>query len=92
MPNETQEKQEILDELTDMFYEIQPDEEYVEENEDTAESIQDIHSLIDDASAPIEKKIKELAAFNNEWFPDGLSADEQVVYRTLLLKADALSS
>lgn len=88
MPKETQEKQQVLDELTDMFYEVCPDEE----DEETADTVEHIETLLDDASTPIEKKIKALSAFNNEWFPDGLSVDEQAAYRSLLLKANVFNS
>lgn len=81
-------KQEVLNDLTDMFYEVQPDEEYLEEDEGTAQNVEDVQSLLDDASAPIEKKITALVSFNHEWFPDGLPASEQKKYRTLLDEAE----
>lgn len=92
MLKEAQEKQEVLDELLDMFYEMQPDGDHLKEDEETAERIEDIENLIQDDSAPIERKIKELAAFNATWFPDGLPSDEQKAYRSLLDRAVKLSS
>lgn len=85
-------KTKALDELTDMFYNVQPDEAYLEEDEDTAENIKDIQNLLDDDSNPIEKKIEALTAFNSEWFPDGLSEKEQKAYRTILDEANTIKS
>ncbi|MCC2248952.1 hypothetical protein JUJ52_03135 [Virgibacillus sp. AGTR] len=86
------EKQEILDELTDMFYEVQPDEDYLGNDEETTESINDVQNLLDDESAPIEQKIEELVSFNSEWFPDGLPASEQKIYRHLLNEAENIKA
>lgn len=85
-------KQEVLDELTDMFNDVQPDQEYLDQDEDTAESVKHIQELLDDPSAPVEGKIESLVAFNEEWFPDGLSDSEQNAYRTLLDEARAVTA
>lgn len=85
-------KTKVLDELTEMFHYVQPDDEYLEEDEDTAENIKDIQNLLDDDSVPIERKIEELTAFNSEWFPDGLSEKEQKAYRTLLDEARTIKA
>ncbi|MGX1266716.1 hypothetical protein RKD55_004660 [Rossellomorea marisflavi] len=84
-------KQEIVDELIDMFYEVQPDQEYLDEDDDAAESVNDIRVLLDDPSTQIQEKIEALVAFNEEWFPDGLSDDDQESYRSLLDEAKAVS-
>lgn len=85
-------RQEVLDELTDMFNSVQPDEEYLEQDEETAENVKEVQDLLEDASATIEQKIESLAAFNEEWFPDGLSDSEQKTYRTLLDEAKAITA
>lgn len=81
-------KQEVLNDLTDMFYEVQPDEDYLEDDEGTAECVRYVKNILDDDSTPVEKKIKELVAFNSDWFPDGLPVSEQKKYRTLLDEAE----
>ncbi|MGX1195832.1 hypothetical protein [Metabacillus sp. SLBN-84] len=86
----TNRKQEIIRELTDMFHAVQPDEDYLTEDEDTAEEVRDTQRLLDDASVPIEVKIKALTRFNSEWFPDGLSMTEQQTYRQLLDEAEKI--
>lgn len=85
-------KTKVLGGLTDMFYEVQPDDEYLEEDEGTAENIKDIQHLLDDESAPIEKKIEALLTFNTEWFPDGLPENEQKAYKAILDEASAIKS
>lgn len=83
-------KTKVLDELTDMFYEVQPDDEYLERDEDTAETVNDIQKLLDDDSAPVEKKIEALSSFNAKWFPDGLPENEQKTYKDLLDQARSI--
>jgi hypothetical protein len=85
-------KQEVLDELTDMFNGVQPDQEYLDQDEDTAESVEHIQELLGDPAAPVEEKIESLIAFNEEWFPDGLSDSEQNAYRTLLDEARVVTA
>jgi len=85
-------KTKVLEGLTDMFYEVQPDDEYLEQDEDTAESIKDIQHLLNDVSAPIEKKIEALSSFNAEWFPDGLPENEQKAYKAILDEESAIKS
>ncbi|WP_078598661.1 hypothetical protein [Evansella clarkii] len=85
------EKDNVLNGLTDMFYEVQPDEEYLEEDEDTADDIRQVQKLSNDNAATAEEKIKALADFNGKWFPDGLSAIEQKTYRFLLDQAEKLT-
>jgi hypothetical protein len=86
------ERQEILDELTDMFNDVQPDQEYLGQDEDTAESVGSIQDLLNDPSASVEEKIEALSAFNEEWFPDGLSDSEQNDYRNLLDEAKVITA
>jgi hypothetical protein len=85
-------KTKVFGELSDMFYDVQPDSEYLEEDEGTTENIKDIQRLLDDNSAPIEKKIEALSAFNTEWFPDGLPENEQKAYKDLLDQARTIKS
>jgi hypothetical protein len=84
-------KQEILDELTDMFYDVQPDEEYLEDDEDTAEELKNVEDILQNGSLPIERKISTLASFNSNWFPDGLTEKEQKSYRSLLDAANKIN-
>lgn len=85
-------RQEIVDELVDMFNEVRPDQEYLDDDEDAAESVRDIRSLLSDPTTKIQEKIEALVAFNEEWFPDGLSDDDQESYRSLLDEAKAISA
>jgi len=81
--------EDILNELKEMFYDVQPDEDYIESDEDLAQEISDINDTLADENASMHDKISAIIPFNEEWFPDGLEEDEQAEYRTLLTRARA---
>jgi len=76
--------EDILNELKTMYHNVQPDEDYIEGDEDLAKEISDINDVLADEHASMQDKISALIPFNEVWFPDGLDADEQTNYRTLL--------
>lgn len=82
---------EIHDELKNMFQDILPDEETLDDDEDLQEEVDDIQAMIDADTEPVKDQIKTLTRFNNTWFPDGLDKEEQGEYRKLLDAAAALS-
>lgn len=83
-------KEELIGKLTDMFHEVSPDEDYLDDDQDTADDIVRIDAQLDDSTESLENKIKALYTFNAEWFPDGLSQSEQKEYQDLLDQAEAL--
>lgn len=86
----TQDEQELLDELTDMFYDVVPDEKYLKEDEDTADDVNRIKGLIHNKNETVASKISALLAFNSKWFPDGLSESEQTPYKKLIKEVESL--
>lgn len=84
-------EQEIRNELIDMFQNVQPDAEDMDDDEDLELEINEIQAMIDADTQPIGEQIKVLSGFNSEWFPDGLDAEEQAEYRALLKKAEAVT-
>lgn len=78
------ESQELLKHLSTIFYECTPDEEYLDNDEDTKEEIEHIEGVLNSEQTPNIEKIRALFHFNSEWFPDGLCKSEQKVYRDLL--------
>lgn len=84
-------EKEIRNELIDMFQNIQPDAEMLEDDADLQAEVDELQAMIDADAAPIPEQIKSLSRFNNQWFPDGLDAEEQAEYRKLLKQAEAVS-
>lgn len=78
------ESQELIEHLSTMFYECIPDEEYLDDDEDTKEEIEHIEGMLNSEQTPDIEKIRALFHFNSEWFPDGLCESEQKVYQDLL--------
>lgn len=78
------ESQELLEHLSTMFYECIPDEEYLDDDEDTKEEIERIEGMLNSEQIPNIEKIRALFHFNSDWFPDGLRKSEQRVYQDLL--------
>lgn len=78
---------ELLSELEEMFYVCKPDEEYLEDDDDTAVEVEEIESMLRNDDTPILDKIREIANFNRELFPDEIDEDEQDQYDALLTEA-----
>lgn len=83
-------EEELHGQLKDMFQDIRPDQETLDDDEDLQEQVDDIERIIHDDAVPVITQIEALVAFNTEWFPDGLNTDEQAEYRNLLNAAEAI--
>lgn len=81
----------IYDGLKNMFYDHQPDQEFLDDDEDLREEVNGIQAMIDADTLPVKAQINTLSRFNNTWFPDGLDSEEQAEFRELLDAANAIS-
>lgn len=73
------------DELKSLFYEYQPnDEEFLEDNPETAEQIESIDQTEPNTESEIISAISNLCDFMEEWFPDSVDEDEQKRIRTII--------
>lgn len=82
---------EIHDGLKNMFQDNLPDREFLDDDEDLREEVNEIQAMIDADTQPVKDQIKTLTRFNNTWFPDGLDQEEQDEFRELLDAAEAIS-
>lgn len=73
--------EEHYDRLRDLFHENIPDQEFLEEDEDTSETVEMLYAYqVEDYLLGCEIHLQ----FMYEWFPDGLPEEEQEELRAFL--------
>lgn len=66
----------ILSQLISMFETFTPDEDFLEEDENTFDDVKYIEGMIQSDEDSIETKIATVLRFVEDWFPDELHDDE----------------
>lgn len=66
----------ILSQLISMFETFTPDEDYLEEDENTFDDVKFIETMIQSDEDSIETKIATILRFVEDWFPDELDDEE----------------
>lgn len=79
-----QQADDLIGTLTDYFYDNQPDDDYLEEDEGASDEIESVEGILNDANSSQKEKLKALYHYNNAWFPDGLSESEKAKQRANL--------
>lgn len=66
----------ILSELISMFETFTPDEDYLEEDENTFDDVKYVEAMIQSDEDSIDTKIATVLRFVEDWFPDELDDEE----------------
>lgn len=80
----------ILSQLISMFETFTPDEDFLEQDENTFDDVKFIEAMIQSDEDSIETKIATVLRFVEDWFPDELDDEETADYLDTIEQAKKL--